>query len=138
MDHDTRALHEKHQLSARQNAQATPFVDDSYPTFYGADFSNVSPPVLCVTSLKHSLGSLCLEWWYHLLAQCCKRKLFICFRECRTSNHHVTREIPSILPSCCGLEHILKGRQTSLSPFVCDTKSLISGSSFSFAQLCLS
>ncbi|KAF8609462.1 hypothetical protein BDV93DRAFT_464745 [Ceratobasidium sp. AG-I] len=40
LDHDTRALHERHQLSARQTAQATPFVDDSYPTFYGADFSN--------------------------------------------------------------------------------------------------
>ncbi|ELU41830.1 tho2 protein [Rhizoctonia solani AG-1 IA] len=40
-DIDTPALHERHQFSARQNTQSAPFVDDSYPTFYGADFSNV-------------------------------------------------------------------------------------------------
>ncbi|KAJ1311288.1 hypothetical protein OPQ81_009786 [Rhizoctonia solani] len=39
-DIDTPALHKRHQLSARQNTQSTPYIDDSYPTFYGADFSN--------------------------------------------------------------------------------------------------
>ncbi|QRV91470.1 alkaline phosphatase [Ceratobasidium sp. AG-Ba] len=36
---DTRLLHKKHQLSARQTTQSVPYIDDSYPTFYGADFS---------------------------------------------------------------------------------------------------
>ncbi|KAL5641152.1 hypothetical protein ACGC1H_001589 [Rhizoctonia solani] len=39
-DINTHALHKRHQLAARQNAQSIPFNDDSYPTFYGADFSN--------------------------------------------------------------------------------------------------
>ncbi|CEL57858.1 Alkaline phosphatase D OS=Bacillus subtilis (strain 168) GN=phoD PE=1 SV=3 [Rhizoctonia solani AG-1 IB] len=39
-DIDTPALHKRHQLSARQNTQSAPFVDESYPTFYGADFGN--------------------------------------------------------------------------------------------------
>ncbi|CAE6456511.1 unnamed protein product, partial [Rhizoctonia solani] len=39
-DINTPVLHKKHQLSARQSTQSTPFVDESYPTFYGADFSN--------------------------------------------------------------------------------------------------
>ncbi|KAG8754438.1 hypothetical protein FRC12_011190 [Ceratobasidium sp. 428] len=40
LDIDTRSLHHKHQLSARQTTQSTPYIDESYPTFYGADFSN--------------------------------------------------------------------------------------------------
>ncbi|KAG8742992.1 hypothetical protein FRC10_000562 [Ceratobasidium sp. 414] len=35
-----RSLHQKHQLAARQTTQSTPYIDESYPTFYGASFSN--------------------------------------------------------------------------------------------------
>lgn len=42
LSHDTRAIQKRHlQHVRRQTEDATAFNDEHYPTFYGADFSNV-------------------------------------------------------------------------------------------------
>lgn len=42
--HNTREIQTRHirSLNEKRQVQANEFTDDAYPTFYGADFSNVS------------------------------------------------------------------------------------------------
>lgn len=59
--HDTREIQARHirSLNEKRRVQANEFTDDAYPTFYGADFSNVSG--LTSTILQRPVST------YHIL-----------------------------------------------------------------------